>query len=454
MNKKEWFFLLLCFITFQALFYFLINRNGTGIVSKVTAVEKSNKGLGCDGDGARKDSTDTLEESNRALRIGYDDHENEDGETWNKEQEGEGEQQQQRSHIEEKAEKEKEVGQRVGEELEEDLLDDWKVFDGFPKEPLTIEMARICDESFNIMLKGAWKCPVDPTCVQCRKAEIARFKELSDAYYAPDVKEERDSFVKEHFGEPTAGRPVVVMGVNFGQLYLLLNWACASLNYDIDPKTLGLVVPTDDGTYKVLQSFGIPALSTQWTRKLKTPIESSYHGSANTGGHAAINHIILFTVNDLVQKGYEVIMQDVDVVWSRDIRPWLYSAGKRRDLIAQLAPYWDAKGIVNSGFIYIRPTRMSTIFLQSLVAIAPLKQTSDQQLWNVMLRHLYFGQLSYRVLPQRIFYKYSGRRAPRPTNEMLIYHAVGVDKRKHMEWHGMWFYNEKCPFYDSSVSIV
>jgi hypothetical protein len=54
----------------------------------------------------------------------------------------------------------------------------------------------------------------------------------------------------------------------------------------------------------------------------------------------------------------------------------------------------------------VAPTKQMVIFLASMENAAEIKDTSDQRLWNTVQRHFVFQQLSWRLLPQEVIYKY------------------------------------------------
>ena len=335
-----------------------------------------------------------------------------------------------------------------------DFLDDRYALEAFPKEPLTIESARLCDEKWTIMLSGSWKCPADPTCAKCKRGSMKHFDDLLHAFRGPGQSSARMAAVSRHFGGGGNSSMIALMAVNYGQLYLFLNWACSCEMLGIDPRKVAMVVPTDEQTAAVLKRLEFFYVSTSWIAALETPISARYTGAANAGGHSAINNVVLLAASELVQAGYEILLHDVDIVWKKDVRPWLASAGRRRDLLGMIAPYWNAKGVINSGFIYVRPTSMSKLLMQSLENVAPLKSNSDQELWNIVIRHLYLRQVSFRILPQSLFYKYSGHREKPPTEATLLYHAVGSSKRFHMKFHKVWYFDNTCHYYDEGADKV
>jgi hypothetical protein len=85
---------------------------------------------------------------------------------------------------------------------------------------------------------------------------------------------------------------------------------------------------------------------------------------------------------------------------------------------------------------------------------AIVKGTSDQRLWNTILRHFTFQQLEWRLLPQAIIYKYSGRHAPPPNKQTLLMHAVGTNKRDKLSRYKLWLLTPTCPFYNAEAAAL
>ena len=85
---------------------------------------------------------------------------------------------------------------------------------------------------------------------------------------------------------------------------------------------------------------------------------------------------------------------------------------------------------------------------------AIIKGTSDQRLWNSILRHFVFQQLEWRLLPQVVVYKYSGRHAPPPDHRALLMHALGSNKRGKLGRFQLWLLEEKCPFYNAESAAL
>jgi len=326
----------------------------------------------------------------------------------------------------------------------QDPFEKWLV--GFPTKALTVAELKLCDARQTIFLKDSWECAEDPSCLSCRpKQSRDRFKELQTAFRDPELQSAREASIQQWF--PVKGQTVVTFAFNFAHSDLFLNWACSVEKLGLDPREFTLVAPCDDQAEKAVRDLGFHYVDAAWTRKLARKIkpQESFWG----GDHADINNVALFLMRDTAKLGYQVFVQDADVAWLQDPRPFLRHAIERRDFIAMLAPFWTSMGPVNTGFIYIAPTQPMLVFLESMENAAEVKDTSDQRLWNTVLRHFVFQQLSWRLLPQEVIYKYSGRHAKKPGPEALVFHAVGSQKRRKLSDFALWLLKPTCRFYNA-----
>lgn len=171
------------------------------------------------------------------------------------------------------------------------------------------------------------------------------------------------------------------------------------------------------------------------------------------GGHADINNFLLLATVDIVDLGFNTLLHDVDIAWKANPFPYLEKAVVRRDFLAMEAPRSGALGPVNSGFVFIRPTKRSKVLLHTLENLAALKRKQDQVLWNSVIKiPAIASQLSYRILPLHEFRKSGSRRILQvryeglphscsfEENEYLVYHAVGNDKKMKLIEQGLWFF--------------
>jgi hypothetical protein len=317
---------------------------------------------------------------------------------------------------------------------------------GYPNKPWSLEQLALCAPKVNIVLKEGYECDSDPTCMKCVNDGLAeRFRSLIGAFRDGNIETVRRSFIREKF--PTMGQVIVVFAFNFAHSDLFLNWACSVEKLGLDPRTFTLVAPCDISSTELMKRTKFNYVPTEWLALLKHPIKSSesHWGS----DHADINNIMLFLMNDLISMGYHVLVHDADIAWLKDPRPFLLQSSRRRDFIAMLAPFWTSMGPVNTGFLFLAPTQQLWVFLKSMENAAIIKGTSDQKLWNHILRHFTFQQLEWRLLPQEVVYKYSGRHAKKPGPEAIVVHALGGSKRQKLLYLNAWHLIEgKCSFYD------
>jgi len=195
---------------------------------------------------------------------------------------------------------------------------------------------------------------------------------------------------------------------------------------------------------------------------LSFKIMSSYRGAANMGGHADINNLLLLATVDIVDLGYYTLLHDVDMVWNRNPVPYLMSVIQRRDFVAMLAPRYDAQGPVNSGFVFINPTKKSRMLMKTLENLSGLKRKRDQILWNSVIRLTQIsGQLSWRILPMKLFRKTGitsllkkQKQAISPLclnppdhsnshyndEEYFVFHAVGNSKKLSIMKQNLWYF--------------
>mmetsp|Transcript_42323 Transcript_42323/g.67822 ORF Transcript_42323/g.67822 Transcript_42323/m.67822 type:complete len:379 (-) Transcript_42323:873-2009(-) len=282
--------------------------------------------------------------------------------------------------------------------LYEDPLDDKVELMDFPKEPLTIQTATLCDTKKNIIYSDSSPCSGDNTCEKCAQGSIKRFRQIEAVIRAPKRLKRRLGEMKEQFGPPSPESIVLVMAVNYGQLLLLLNFLCSLERLGLDPSKFLMIVPVDFKTANILSQLGIKHLDPEWTKECK--IDTKYTGSAVfvPRGHVDINNVVLLIANDLfINLGYNIILHDVDIAWLRDPREYLLKAGQRRDMLGMSAPYYNAKGGYNTGFVFVRNSTKSRIFMQSFENLAPLKQISDQALFNSIFRHYTLISRKYTV---------------------------------------------------------
>mmetsp|Transcript_15909 Transcript_15909/g.31093 ORF Transcript_15909/g.31093 Transcript_15909/m.31093 type:complete len:395 (-) Transcript_15909:192-1376(-) len=284
---------------------------------------------------------------------------------------------------------------------------------GFPGKPLTLEDARFCDKSMQVSLKMGYECDEDPTCVTCALKEHRHYwmarNQTASWYSEKEVK-----LRQKAYSNFKPGLPMIVQAVNKGQSHLWLNWACSCDANGISVRGSTLMVPTDYAAYEVIINAGFQAIKPTWTKSFE--VDPKWEGKQGHDGHRYINNAVLLTVDELLARNHTVLTQDVDFIWMRDPRPWLEITIQGKDLLTTLAPRWDALGPVNTGFLYVQSNRKTRIFIKSLINMLPIKNWSDQLLVNTMLRHYKMRQVSFAILPDRLFPRMTREWAKRRTN--------------------------------------
>jgi hypothetical protein len=114
------------------------------------------------------------------------------------------------------------------------------------------------------------------------------------------------------------GNAIVVLVCNQGHSELLLNFACASRNRGLDVSKV-LVFATDEATKDLAESIGLTAFDVREAfGKMPTAAAVFYGDQAFTGMMMAK----VYSVHLINALGYDLLFQDVDVVWYKN--PLIY----------------------------------------------------------------------------------------------------------------------------------
>uniref|UniRef100_A0A7S2XJD3 Nucleotide-diphospho-sugar transferase domain-containing protein n=1 Tax=Lotharella oceanica TaxID=641309 RepID=A0A7S2XJD3_9EUKA len=301
-----------------------------------------------------------------------------------------------------------------------------------------------------------YSCP-DPTCLKCNKPDQARKRKLIEILRSDANQRARHEQIDKAF---EGQESVILMTVNTGQIHLFINWVCSCDRFGIPVRNSTYMVPTDAKAAEVIRKNGFVSLPLDWISELGFTIDSKYEGADNAGwnphmqGHSDINSVTVIVGNDIIQKGYTLLLHDVDIVWKQDPRGWLKDAAVHRDLLAMFAPRWDALGVANSGFVWLKSNRRTKIFIQTLENLLPIKGISDQQLWNAVIRHYRFRQIGFRVLPLQQFqllYDHTLRKWDQVGGHAIVVHGVSHRKTYRLAKAKLWFFDETCDAYDRDL---
>jgi hypothetical protein len=184
--------------------------------------------------------------------------------------------------------------------------------------------------------------------------------------------------VKEAAGE--GGRTVVVMLVNFGQATLFENFVCAARSRELDLSNI-VMFATDSSAAEISRSLGVKVFDVQDAFGL-LPEEA-----ARVYGDATFKRMMLakvYCVHLVLLLGYDVLFQDVDIVWHRHPLQYFHSPKLREfDMIAQddgarssrFAP-WS----FNTGLYFVRANPRTVFFFNMFARMGDvvLKYRSHQ----------------------------------------------------------------------------
>uniref|UniRef100_A0A7S2QS74 Uncharacterized protein n=1 Tax=Norrisiella sphaerica TaxID=552664 RepID=A0A7S2QS74_9EUKA len=116
-----------------------------------------------------------------------------------------------------------------------------------------------------------------------------------------------------------------------------------------------------------------------------------------------------------------------------------------------MAPRADAQGPVNTGFVFMRPAKITRVYMRSLIQLLVLfyMRVDDQVVWNSLLRHYLFRQLHVSVLPRRHFLDLHDHTAKWIDADTQFLHTVSnVKKIRRLKAHSEWHMDNTCPWFD------
>ncbi|CAK9002648.1 Transaldolase [Durusdinium trenchii] len=314
----------------------------------------------------------------------------------------------------------------------------------------------MCDPSVNVHLphgKAEYTCPKDGTCVACR-SHFTKMNAVVQAFRQTKLQARRKEVFDERFA---VNQAVVVVSVNLGQVFLLLNWACSvRARVEMDPRAFTYVVTTDEMAHKVLTKAGFIVEPMDWLRESNIKIDHKYKGLANVGPHAYINTVMAAAGEALLLEDHPVLLMDVDIIWLRNPLEFLARATRPgRDVIASLSPRDDSYGYVNGGAVYFVPTVKSKIFLSTFVNLSVLKHGSDQVVLNILFRHFRFRTLNLFVVNTDVFNTNWGfkdkLKVSNPGITPYLAHIVGRYKAARLQKLNLWFHTPSCEFYNAEL---
>jgi len=236
-----------------------------------------------------------------------------------------------------------------------------------------------------------------------REHHLQRTRELWKGYEEKRADRERNltRLLDTHHRD----RVVLVMTMNQGHADLFANWVASCDAHSIEVRSWTVVFPLDDGAAARAEALGFAV----------------YHDGISYGNHptaaakcygneefAGLMFPKTAVVQDLLNLGYNVLYQDVDMIWWRDPLEILWHP-RRRHLDAQFmydGPSWDYHPLhVNTGFFLLRNGEQArTLWRQVCQRFDEIVwHRSQQKIVNPLLVIRYFRGLKLDVLPEEHF---------------------------------------------------
>mmetsp|Transcript_24872 Transcript_24872/g.39946 ORF Transcript_24872/g.39946 Transcript_24872/m.39946 type:complete len:87 (+) Transcript_24872:201-461(+) len=85
-------------------------------------------------------------------------------------------------------------------------------------------------------------------------------------------------------------------------------------------------------------------------------------------------------------------------------------------------------GPANTGFMYLKSTFRTKIFLETAMNMSPIKGKSDQMLLNVLLRHQVFRQVHFEILPISLFTLMNKQNWPKHRKTALVIEDARIER--------------------------
>jgi hypothetical protein len=198
---------------------------------------------------------------------------------------------------------------------------------------------------------------------------------------------------------------VLLMTLNRGYSEILLNWVASCDRHGIEVRSWTLIIAVDSETASQFEQLGFAVYCE----------ENSYGvqetEAAKSFGDSTFTQMMFpktAAVQDLLNLGYDVLFQDVDLVWMKDPVEYLFHPD-RREIDAQFmydGPNQFYQPLhANTGFFLLRNTTATRKFWNLVCKHFDkvFYLQSQQRVVNAVLVSRYFRGLSLDILPPEDF---------------------------------------------------
>ncbi len=245
--------------------------------------------------------------------------------------------------------------------------------------------------------------------------------------------------------------PVVVSMFNWGYRQMVENWAASCDLHDIDCRAFTLLFPTDAKADEFARKLGFQTVYVGESYG-EIPVEAN-----DVFGDLKFRRVLfakLAATKDMLDLGYDILRQDVDLVWSRDPRDELIRRAAR-DSLDMLFMFDGPNPLYNplhynSGFVLIRSNPFTRHAWD--VVFSNYSQIfcdgGEQRVINEVIDHLRERGLRTNQLPEKTYVNgHVISRAMRegtglPEQSFVVHASWTSDikpKVEHMKKFGLWY---------------
>ena len=259
---------------------------------------------------------------------------------------------------------------------------------------------------------------------------------------------------------PKIDGPIILMVFNHGYAWLFYNLLCSLQYNNIDIRNRTIIVTTDEESQKLVSDTGFMTHFPDWLgQSIQGRITKKAAASFALGAHKWIVSIQIALITDLIELGYDVIMQDIDMIWYKNPLPYLMNPIYQNiDIQMSVDGTMGLRGPGNSGFFIVRSNCKMKMFMNTMVSLIGLIMTgrSDQMLWNTLLQEKQFRMINFETLTTKKFI--SGfqinlaRKTTRnqlPSNHFIVHASWTTDQwdkiEKFYNTDHWYFTQERCP---------
>eukprot|EP00985_Skeletonema_marinoi_P011509 scaffold5481_cov197-Skeletonema_marinoi.AAC.7 len=196
---------------------------------------------------------------------------------------------------------------------------------------------------------------------------------------------------------------VVVMTVNIGQSELLANFVCAARSRGLDISNV-VVFPTDIESKTLAEGLGVTTYFDEKNLGALPKGEAKMYGDPI---FASMMQAKILCVVYMINLGYDVLFQDVDIVWFKDPLSFFHDESNTAIQNFDIMFQHDGSGQMrynplsaNSGFYYVRANKKAQYVFTSLLydgAFVRKCKSHQQVLVQILLEHSSFFGTKVKV---------------------------------------------------------